>query len=241
VPTKRSLTNQPPDKAMPHNIPPLLPAPPTRQGLTIETLRLPSPEELGLASLPYKATVPDEEACFALWDTYDMLPHIREHSKTVAFVAEYLVVHAVKRQLIDPDAIALTRASALLHDIAKSYTIQYGGSHAQIGASWSIAHNKHYGIAQAILNHIEWPWAFPLNIAHPALFVLYADKRVRHNTIVSMNERYEDLLSRYGRNAAAIASLHVGWKKSLELESAIEAQLEIDIREYSFDCGRLVP
>jgi len=226
---------------MPDNTPPLLPSPPTRQSLAIESLILPSPEELGLVSLPCEAIVPDEDACIALWDTYDMLPHIREHSKTVAFIAEYLAVQAVKQRLIEPDAIAITRASALLHDIAKSYTIQYGGSHAQIGASWSIQHNKHHGIAQAILNHVEWPWAYPANIVHPAFFVIYADKRVRHNTIVTMDERYEDLLARYGKSAASIASIHKGWQRALELESAFEAQLEIHIREYSFDCGRLVP
>lgn len=150
--------------------------------------------------------VPDEKECQRLWDKYGMMPHIREHCRTVASVAIEIVRRAEERGL-DPDGRALSvpyaLAGGLLHDLAKTYTIRHGGSHAQLGAAWVREETGNPALAQAVLWHVSWPWnegelndaADPLRLP---IIVAYADKRVRHDEVVSLRERFDDLMVRYG-------------------------------------------
>lgn len=150
--------------------------------------------------------VPDEKECQRLWDKYGMMPHIREHCRAVASVAIEIVRRAEERGLI-PDGRALSvsyaLAGGLLHDLAKTYTIRHGGSHAQLGAAWVREETGNPALAQAVLWHVSWPWnegelddtADPLRLP---VIVAYADKRVRHDEVVSLKERFDDLMVRYG-------------------------------------------
>ena len=105
-----------------------------------------------------------------------------------------------------PLSVPLARAAALLHDIAKNYTIRHGGSHAQLGAAWVREETGNPLLAQAVLFHVEWPWSGgdmddvrdPMRLP---VIVAYADKRVRHAEVVSIRERFDDLLVRYGISA----------------------------------------
>lgn len=185
-----------------------------------------------------EAGVPDEAACRRLWGEYDMMPHIGAHSEQVAGLA-----HALARRAADlgkGNVRALTLASGLLHDIAKSYTVRYGGSHAQLGASWVMTRTGNPVIAQAVLHHVWWPWDFPKDLASPVFFVLYADKRVMHDTIVPLEERYEDLLVRYGHTDASRAAIVAGNEHAQRLERALSAFLEMPLHAYTFTGGRLV-
>ena len=150
--------------------------------------------------------VPDEAQCVRLWDKYGMMPHIREHCRAVASVALEIVRRAGERGLI-PEGRGLDApsvlAAGLLHDIAKTYTIRHGGSHAQLGAAWVRDETGNPALAQAVLWHVSWPWqegplddsADPLRLP---VVIAYADKRVRHTEVVTLEQRFEDLLIRYG-------------------------------------------
>lgn len=150
--------------------------------------------------------VPDEAQCVRLWDKYGMMPHIREHCRAVASVALEIVRRAGERGLI-PEGRGLDApsvlAAGLLHDIAKTYTIRHGGSHAQLGAAWVRDETGNPALAQAVLWHVSWPWqegplddsADPLRLP---IIIAYADKRVRHTEVVTLEQRFEDLLIRYG-------------------------------------------
>ncbi|WP_458400727.1 HD domain-containing protein [Mailhella sp.] len=150
--------------------------------------------------------VPDEAQCVRLWDKYGMMPHIREHCRAVASVALEIVRRAGERGLI-PEGRGLDApsvlAAGLLHDIAKTYTIRHGGSHAQLGAAWVRDETSNPALAQAVLWHVSWPWqegplddsADPLRLP---IIIAYADKRVRHTEVVTLEQRFEDLLIRYG-------------------------------------------
>ena len=150
--------------------------------------------------------VPDEAQCVRLWDKYGMMPHIREHCRAVASVALEIVRRAGERGLISDgrglDAPSVL-AAGLLHDIAKTYTIRHGGSHAQLGAAWVRDETGNPALAQAVLWHVSWPWqegplddsADPLRLP---IIIAYADKRVRHTEVVTLEQRFEDLLIRYG-------------------------------------------
>ena len=182
--------------------------------------------------------IPNEAACRKLWKRCDMLPNVAKHSQVVARFALALAERAA--ELGKGDVRALTLAAGLLHDIAKSYTVRYGGSHAQLGASWVMTHVGHPLIAQAVLHHVWWPWPFPENLTNPVFFVLYADKRVMHDKIVSRETRFRDLLERYGTSEYARETIAAGNAHADNLERALAAYLEINLHECTLAGRRLV-
>ena len=188
-----------------------------------------------------------EELCFigkyedsVFKDVIRMKEIKKRHSLLVAHVATILAQRAADMgfALRVPEV----RAGGLLHDIAKTYSVKHGGSHAQIGAAWTVAETGNYAIAQGVMMHVWWPWALPHGpeICSLPFFVIYADKRIRHDSCVTLEERYEDLLERYGRNAASREGIGVAYKQGKNIESALEAQLGWTLHENSFDCGRVV-
>ena len=150
--------------------------------------------------------VPDEAQCVRLWDKYGMMPHIREHCRAVASVALEIVRRAEERGVLPEGrglSVPYVLAGGLLHDLAKTYTIRHGGSHAQLGAAWVRDETGNPALAQAVLWHVSWPWQDGLldDAADPfrlPVIIAYADKRVRHTEFVTLDERFEDLMVRYG-------------------------------------------
>ena len=200
----------------------------------------------GLPYLPelcradFSRPVPDDTACFALWNKYDMLPNIRRHSLLVAHVATTLARRASELGfVVNIDEV---HASGLLHDIAKTYCVRHGGSHAQVGASWVVAETHNYAIAQGVILHVWWPWPLPEGpvICSLPFFVIYADKRIQHDACVTLQERYDDLLDRYGSTKEARAGISAAYEQGQHIECALEALLGMSLHEDSFDCGRVV-
>ncbi|MDR1855712.1 MAG: HDIG domain-containing protein [Desulfovibrio sp.] len=175
---------------------------------------------------PEVRSVPDDGECFRLWDKYAMLPNVRRHSLIVAHIATMLAERAFGRGM--PVDVAEVRASALLHDIAKTYSVLHGGSHAQIGASWTVIETGSRILAQGVMMHVFWPWKLPddATICSLPLFVLYADKRVRHDVCVSLDERYEDLLVRYGRTAEAKKGILRACRQGKRIEDLFAEHLD---------------
>ena len=157
---------------------------------------------------------------------------LKEHEENVAALAgEFAAAFGAQEH---------GHRTGLLHDIAKSYTVQFGGSHAQIGASWVVDSTGNHKVAQAVYHHVEWPWPLPEDLVHPVFFVIYADKRARHDEMVSLDERYEDLLVRYGKSEHSRAAIHRGWEHSKTIERVLSAQLEFPLHESTVVGGRLV-
>ena len=186
-----------------------------------------------LPSLEFPAdpswSVPDETQCALLWDKYEVPPHIRDHCRAVAGVAVEITSRAAARGAIPAGralTVPLARAAALLHDIAKNYTIRHGGSHAQLGAAWVREETGNPLLAQAVLFHVEWPWSGgemddvrdPMRLP---IIVAYADKRVRHKEVVSVKERFDDLLVRYGITADKMETIAVNYAHVQAVEQAI--------------------
>lgn len=182
----------------------------------------------------------DDQTCFSLWDKYDMLDNIRRHSLMVAQISTELAKRALALGMeID---VCACRASGLLHDIAKTWCLKHGGGHAAIGASWVVQETRNYAVAQGVLLHVHWPWALPEAAAVCSLpiFVLYADKRVRHDQYVPLQERFDDLVVRYGKSASAREHIRKSCEQAIELERALSRQLKWNLNEDSFDSWRLV-
>ncbi|MFO7760764.1 MAG: HD domain-containing protein [Desulfobia sp.] len=137
--------------------------------------------------------VPDPDTCYQLMDEYGMYPHIRDHSLVVARVAALLVrgVNLYGWKL-DPD---LTLAGALLHDIAKTECLEKDCWHDLRGGE--ICRRLGYGeVAEIVEEHVTLKKGEKQPLSEK-MMVYYADKRVNHDRIVSLEERLISILERY--------------------------------------------
>jgi uncharacterized protein len=146
---------------------------------------------------------PDITQCLSLMEEQAMLPNIRHHSFVVARVSWVLVEGLVQhdpRLPVLPDR-ELVVAGALLHDIAKTKCLHNGCDHARIGAEFceGLGYPE---IARIVAEHVLLPDKDPARweLGHftASEIINYADKRVRHEEIVSLEERLAYILERYG-------------------------------------------
>ena len=188
---------------------------------------------------PCGRPAPSGDLCRALWDSYEMPDHIRAHSEQVARFSVILAELAAEHgHAVQVDAV---QACGLLHDIAKSYTLRHGGSHAQLGAVWAFEETGHVGIAQGILHHVYWPW--PLReetLCTLPILVLYADKRTQHADFVTLEKRFADLAVRYGIHEQARQGIETSYRQSVNIERALSARLGVELGAYTPDSRRLV-
>lgn len=167
-----------------------------------------------------------------------MLENVRAHSETVGKIAHKLALLGEKKGIsINPSAVL---ASGLLHDLAKTWCIRNYGSHAMLGASWVVRETGDYNIAQGVLLHVHWPWPLPdgENIYVLPILVLYADKRARHAACVTLEERFEDLLVRYGHTSSSREGIKKSMRQAEEIEKRLSQVLGMDIGGIDF-CSSL--
>ena len=150
--------------------------------------------------------------------------HICRHSLMVTEVALFLgrLLNANGSNL----NLDLVEAAALLHDIGKQQCLEQGGDHAVLGARM-LEGIAHPAIAGIVSEHIHLEWA---QIAAPlteSVLVNYSDKRVKHDQVVSIEERYHDLIARYARSLTQRQRLLDKLNLYLELEKSIFRHLNI--------------
>jgi putative nucleotidyltransferase with HDIG domain len=182
--------------------------------------------------------VPDDARCMEHWSAFAMLDNVAAHSMVVARVATFLAERA--RELGMAVDVATVRASALLHDIAKSYCIRHGGNHSQLGGAWVVSLTGNPAIATGVTHHVYWPFDMDLNKYFTPLAVIYADKRVRHDALVSIESRFRDLDDRYGVTESIRGRIETTRAQAVELETLLCDTLEVDLNACDFDSGRLV-
>lgn len=192
--------------------------------------------------IPFKGLcagiIPSDEQCFELWDYYQMLPNIRIHSMIVANIATYIGKLA-QRQGCEIN-LQVIRAAGLLHDLAKTYTVNFGGNHSQIGATWVMDYTKNPAIAQGVIHHVYWPGEIDIEAHFLPLSIIYADKRVKHDKIVSLRERNNDILKRYGNNPNIVKRIQRSFEQVQYIEQKFKIYLKVDLNAYPFDRWRMV-
>lgn len=204
--------------------------------------------EVPLTPIPAEARgrIPTDDECRAWWNTYGMLSHIKDHSELVAGVATTLAVLAADKGLGNAhgltrdDFIQSVRAAGLLHDLGKTYSIAHGGDHSQIGAAWVMDLIRSPRIAQGVVHHVHWPGPLDLDRHFLPLAIIYADKRIKHDTIVGIEERFADLFERYGHTERSREWITRSFNQGRELETLFSTFLGDNIHEYPFDRRRLV-
>jgi putative nucleotidyltransferase with HDIG domain len=145
----------------------------------------------------FKAMIPTVEQCFEYMEKYEMLENIRAHSIVVEKVAN-LIARALRDVGVDVVIKKIT-AGALLHDIGKTLSLKTGGDHAAKGEEICYE-NQLDEIADIVGEHVRFKSYKPDKAICEKEIVYYADKRVNHDAVVSLEERLDYLLKRYGNN-----------------------------------------
>lgn len=169
--------------------------------------------------------IPTREECFRLMSQYGVLDHIVDHSIEVAKVALFLSIELNRRgQCID---IGLVEAASLLHDLTKTECLKTREDHAQTGSQLlrKIGYER---VGEVVAEHIQLTKGESLSLVSEEEVVNYADKRVRHDRIVSLKERFSDLVDRYCKDQRALGQLEQLEKTTFEIETKIFSILEID-------------
>ncbi|HBI14653.1 MAG TPA: metal-dependent phosphohydrolase [Desulfobulbaceae bacterium] len=170
--------------------------------------------------------VPDIAECFRLMEEYGMLPNIRRHSLVVARVA-WLLVEGFRENGGPPLVLdqELVVPGALLHDIAKTPCLHSGCDHAREGGEIcrSLGYPAIAGIVEEhvlLKDHDDERRQQGVFMAREIIY--YADKRVRHEEIVSLADRLVYILERYGvGNPEMERRIRENFARCVQLEYAL--------------------
>ena len=168
--------------------------------------------------------IPDIAQCIQLMDEYGMLPNIRRHSIVVAQVALQLI-DGFDENETSPACIpdrSLIVAGALLHDIAKTPCLKNGCDHAREGAEICLQLG-YPEIASIVEEHVILKDHDETRRSQGKFnareIIYYADKRVRHEEIVSLDDRLEYILEHYGNGDPGMHKrIRINFNKCIELE-----------------------
>lgn len=151
--------------------------------------------------------------------------HIIRHSERVALISLLLgLIHLEKGAPIDLKTLTL---AALLHDIKKFSSLNTGENHALAG--YKLMQKLGYErIGEIIYAHIFLKAPKPKSPISEEEIVFYADKRVKHDEIVTLRERFKDLRERYGRTLKALIRMALLEEMTLLLEKRLFKGLEIN-------------
>lgn len=144
--------------------------------------------------------VPSENECDALLAKYETPAHIISHSRKVAQVGRLLGVGLQERDY--PLNMALLDASCLLHDIGKYPCIVEGSGYHDVRGEEILEAEGFPAVARIVVQHVVLRGAKddPIREEH---IVFYADKRVVHDNVVSLDERFIYLTDTYAKSKEA--------------------------------------
>lgn len=150
--------------------------------------------------------IPTVEQCLQYMDDFSMYENIRRHSFMVARVANILLSGLEQNGSVTfrPNRDLVT-AGALMHDIAKTKCLQEGCKHAEVGRQICIDLGLE-SVSRIVADHVVLS-GFKENEYRQGWFsatelVFYADKRVNHDRVVSLDDRLTYIIDKYSNNEA---------------------------------------
>ncbi len=169
--------------------------------------------------------IPSRDECLKLMNQHGMLKNIIAHSVEVAKVALYLALELKKKgQRID---LRLVEAASLLHDLTKSECLKTKEDHAWTG-SQLLKKMGYERVGEVVAEHIHLSRKDDPSLIREEEIVNYADKRVRHDCIVSLEERFNDLMERYAKGEKPSEQMEQLRKATFQIENKIFSVLRID-------------
>jgi putative nucleotidyltransferase with HDIG domain len=168
--------------------------------------------------------IPTIDMCKELMDRFNMPEHIRRHSEMVESAALLIVdAHLKAGTQLSREKV---RAGALLHDIAKALCLKNGGDHALKGGE-ICKRNNFQEITEIVAEHVRLRDYSPKKQISEKEIVYYADKRVNHDKIVSLDERLLDLIKRYGKGRQDISErIRLNFELCRDVEKKIFKELD---------------
>jgi len=195
--------------------------------------------------------IPSKRECFQMIYTMNMMDHIVAHSLMVFLVARLLVDRMAAVEVILNRK--LVSASSLLHDITKTRSFATGENHALTGDAY-LRRQGFPEVGNIVGQHVRLHDYTDDIVPTEAELVNYADKRVLHDKVVTLEERMNYILARYGKDPELKKRLRWLWGKTKvqeaklfnylsfspdELVRLIETEmLEAELAEYHGMFGR---
>jgi uncharacterized protein len=147
--------------------------------------------------------IPSETQCYRIMAEMEMLENIVAHSIRVCQVATLLTTSLPGNgHNLNP---GLIKAAALLHDITKTRSLKTSENHARTGALYlrELGYPEVGGIVGQHVNLTD----FHSEREPTAVEVVnYADKRVLHDKVVSLEERMDYITERYRFSAGELGN-----------------------------------
>jgi putative nucleotidyltransferase with HDIG domain len=176
-------------------------------------------------------TIPGVNECLDLMEQYHMLPNIKDHSIVVTEVAG-VITNGLIAAGYDL-SLETVIAGALLHDIGKTACLDNDDDHAARGLEICLAHNLKT-IADIVAEHVILKNYAPQNGFAEKEIVYYADKRVNHDKVVSLEERLAYILERYGmNNEVRCRAIKRNYARCQDLEKRMFSFLSFDPADIS--------
>ncbi len=167
--------------------------------------------------------IPSRKICYQLIKEMKMLDHIAAHSEQVCRVALCLVAHMNNRS--DRLNRNLVQAAALLHDITKTRSFDTGEDHALTGEQF-LAERGYPEVGHIVGQHVRLEAYFNGPVPDEAQIINYADKRVLHDEVVSLERRMAYIVERYGKGPGLEERIQWLWKQSRRLEERLFEHIE---------------
>lgn len=162
-------------------------------------------------------TIPDEQGCISLLEKYNTPHHIIMHSRKVWEVGRLLGEKVRIHIQLDMD---LLRASCLLHDIGKYPSIVQGKKFHDVIGEQILVNEGLSVVGGIIVQHVVLRSDVSKRVSEEHV-LFYADKRVVHDSLVSLEDRFTYLIDTYGKSALAIEKLMEMKEETKRVEDAI--------------------
>ncbi|WDP88750.1 MAG: HD domain-containing protein [Desulfobacter sp.] len=166
--------------------------------------------------------LPTDKECFRIIKEMEMMDHIIDHSVMVSNVAVCLC-RGMRRTSPELNE-DLIRTAALLHDITKTRSFSTGEIHSETGGGL-MREMGYPEIGEIIRQHVILDHNSPDGPVSESEIVNYADKRVLHDQVVSLDQRLEYIVRKYGKKTQFRPLIQKMWDATTALEKKIFRKL----------------
>jgi putative nucleotidyltransferase with HDIG domain len=156
---------------------------------------------------------------------YSMLPNIVAHSQQVMRLSLAITDNLKNGVSINRD---LVMAAALLHDITKTRSLKTREPHDQSGGDL-LRELGFARIGEIVKQHVILLDFDPKGRLEEREIINYADKRVMHDRIVSLAERVQDLIQRYGTTEEIKNRIQQNESQVIAIEKKIAGFIAMDL------------